>query len=236
MRALTLRAEIVLGGLLVARHRTFRLAVALVLVLVVVAGSARGDAANTPTVLVTAGTLGAIAGARLLAPGAALASVLRTGAGWWVAPVGRLTGSALLLVPVVGAGVLALVWPAEGWGMAARCGVLAWGYGITWAACTLALSPILGAGPTGALGILAVWLGGIPPSAMHSLLGGSAYLQRPTVLLWNALPLGWRAERALAGSITDCAVLGAWLLLGGVMAGWAGGRVRGDGRQWGASP
>jgi hypothetical protein len=236
MRALTLRAEVVLGGLLVGRHRTFRLSLALVLALIVVAGSARGGAVSTHTVLVAAGTLGAVAGARLMAPGAPLESVRRVGATWWVPPVGRVTGSALFLAPVVGAGALALVWPAEEWAAAASCAALAWGYGATWAGCALALAPFLGASPAAALGVLAVWLGGIPPSAVHELLQGTAYLQRPAVWLWNVLPLGWRADRALAGSVPDGALLGAWLVVGLVVAGWASSLPRRDVRRWGDGP
>ena len=235
MHRLTLRAEAVLGGLLVARHQTFRLAVVLALTLVVIAGSARSGVVARNAVLVVGGTVGAVAGARLMAPGAALDSVRRLGALWWVPSLGRLMGAALFLLPMVGAGALALVVPAEGWGGAVRCAALAWGYGLTWAACALALAPMVGASPAAALGMLAVWMGGIPPSAVHELLRGAAYLQRPTVLLWNVLPLGWRAERALGGSAYDGAVLGAWLLAGITVAAWAGSRPQGEVRRWGAS-
>lgn len=235
MHGLTLRAEVVLGGLLVVRHRAFRLAVALVLVLLVIAGSASSGAVARSTVLVAGGTLGAVAGARLMAAGAALESVRRAGAHWWVAPIGRLWGASLFLLPVVGAGSFALVLPAEGWEVAVRGAALAWGYGITWAACTLALAPMAGASSAAALGVIAVWLGGIPPSAVHELLRGAVYLQRPAVLLWNVLPLGWRAGRALAGSVHDGAVIGAWLLGGIAVAAWAGTRPQGEVRRWGAA-
>lgn len=236
MHGLTLRAEIMLGGLLVGRHRSFRLTLLLVLALIVVAGSAQGAAASAHTLLVSAGTLGAVAGARLMAPGAALDSVRRVGATWWVPSVGRLAAVAMVLAPLVGVGALALVRPAEDWVGAVRCGALAWGYGVTWAGCVLALAPVLGASPAAALGVLGVWLGGIPPSAVHEVLRGAAYLQRPAVLLWNALPLGWRAHRVLAGSLPDVAVLGIWLALGIAVATWASSRPRGDTRLWGDAP
>lgn len=233
MRGLTLKAEVVLGGLLVGRDRTFRLSLILVLALLLLAGASAGGVASTHTLLVAAGTLGAVAGARLLAPGPALESVRRAAAVWWVPPVGHLAGSALFLAPVVGAAVLALVRPAENWVGAARCGVLAWGYGLTWASCSLALAPILGASPAAALGVLAVWLGGMPPSAVHELLRGAAVLQSPAVLLWNVLPLGWRAHRALSGNVMDAAVLATWVLAGIGMAAWAGSRPHGDSCRWG---
>lgn len=232
MRGLRLKAEIVMGGLLVGRDRAFRLSLILVLALLLMAGFAAAGTASSHTLLVAAGTLGAVAGARLLAPGPALESVRRAAAAWWMPPVGRLAGSALFLAPVVGAAVLALGLPAEHWVGTVRRGVLAWGYGMTWAACSLALAPILGASPAAALGVLAVWLGGMPPSAVHELLRGAAVLQGPVVLLWNVLPLGWRAHRALAGSGMDAAVLGTWVLLGIGIAAWAGGRPHRDSRGW----
>jgi hypothetical protein len=225
MSALTLQAEVVIGGLLVARHRAFHFAVALAFSLFLLAGASDAGAAAIHTMIVAAGSLGAVAGMRLLAPGAPLVSVRRVAATWWVPPAGRLAGAALFLAPVIAAGALGLIWPDEGWGMAVRAAILCWVFAATWAACTLALAPLLGAGSAGAIGLIAVWLGGISPSAVHQLLDGAVYLQRPAVLAWNVLPLGWRAARALSGSAGDWVLLVAWLAGGLVIGAWAASRT-----------
>jgi len=225
VRLLTLQAEVFLGGLLVARLRAFRLAVALAFALFLVAGASGTGAAAVYTVIVAAGSVGAVAGMQLLAPGAPIIAARQVATSWWVPPVGRLCGAALFLAPVVAAGALGLVGPDEGWGAAMRAGFVGLLFALTWAACTLALAPLVGAAAAGAVGMLAVWLGGIPPTAVHQLLDGATYLQRPAVLAWNTLPLGWRAARAFAGTAGDWVLLGSWLVAGVVVAAWAATRT-----------
>ncbi len=224
MRAIALagKAELVLGLLLIVRHRAVRLTA-----VIGVAGIALGvvgNAAERPglvlhTVLLVGGSLGAVAGSRLLAPGAALSAAWRTASPWWLAPSGRLAGAAVLLAPAVGLAAAVLIAPAKGWVPALELGFGAWVYATAAAATALAAAPVLGASASGGLAMLAVWFGGIPPSAMHELFSEWTYLQRPIVLLWNTLPLGWRASRWLVrGESTDALVLGCWILFGVMLA------------------
>jgi hypothetical protein len=99
-------------------------------------------------------------------------------------------------------------------------------YGTAITAAALAASPVLGASASGTLALLAVWFGGIPPSAMHDLFDGWIYLQRPIVLLWNTLPLGWRASRWFhQGEFGDALLLGAWIVFGVALGAWGGMRA-----------
>ncbi len=227
--ALAVKAELVLGMLLIVRHRTVRLTAALA-VMGIALGMV-GNAAERPglaqqTVLLVGGSLGAVAGSRLLAPGAALAAAWRLGSPWWLPSAGRLMGAALLIAPAVGVASAALVGPASSWEAALQLGFVGWFYAMAIAAVTLAASPFLGASVSGALGLLAVWFGGIPPSAMYEIFGDWTYVQRPIVLLWNALPLGWRADRWLhQAEIGDALLLGAWIVLGIVLGAWGAMRV-----------
>lgn len=227
--ALAGKAELVLGMLLIVRHRTVRLTAAVAVTAValgVVSNAAERPGLAQQTVLLVGGSLGAVAGSRLLAPGAALAAAWRSASPWWLPPCGRLIGAALLLAPAVGVASAALVAPARGWATALELGFGAWAYATAITATALAASPVLGASASGALALLAVWFGGIPPSAMHDLFSGWVYLQRPIVMLWNTLPLGWRASRWLSqAEIADALLLGGWILLGIVLGAWGAARA-----------
>jgi hypothetical protein len=89
-----------------------------------------------------------------------------------------------------------------------------------WMAVVAGAAPLLGEAAAGVLSVLLVWIGGITPSAVHQLLTGAPYLQRPAVLAWNVLPLGWRVERATAGGAADLVLLGAWVVAGILVAAW----------------
>lgn len=227
--ALASKAELVLGMLLVVRHRTMRLSGVLALLGMTLAMFA--DASTRPglarhTVLLLGGSLGAVAGSRLLAPGAALAAAWRCGSPWWLPAMGRLAGVALLAVPTVGVAAAALTGTTSSWHGAIQLGFIAWVYTVAVAATALASSPFLGASVSGALGLLAVWFGGIPPSAMSELLTQWPYVQRLSVLLWNVLPLGWRARRWLELAETgDALLLATWIVLGVALGAWGTVRV-----------
>jgi len=218
-----------LAVLLVVRHRAVRFAAALAVVVLLLADL--GHAVDRPgaaeaTALVVVGSLGAVAASRLLGSGTALAALRKAAAPWWLSPGIRLTGVALLLTPVVGVATVALAGSGGNGDGAMRFGGVVWVASTACAAGTLALSPFLGASVSGALGLLAVWFGGIPPSAMHEVFGGWTVFQRPVVLLWNTLPLGWRATRWLQhGEAADGLMLGAWILAGIVIGGWGAARA-----------
>jgi hypothetical protein len=215
--------------LLVIRHRTMRLTAALAVMgitLAMVGNAAQRPGLAQQTVLLVGGSLGAVAGSRLLAPGAALVAAWRSASPSWLPSIGRLVGAALLIAPAVGLASAVLVGPVTDWRAALQLAFVGWTYATAIAAVTLAASPFLGASVSGALGLLAVWFGGIPPSAMAELFGDWIYLQRPVVLLWNGLPLGWRANRWLHQAVLgDALLLGTWIVVGIVLGAWGAVRV-----------
>ena len=225
MSALT--AEVVLGVRLVVRHRSFRLAVALAMALLAAAATSDNAVVARHAVFVAAGTLGAVSGVRLTAPGAALWAIRQAAADWWMPPVGRLIGALAASGPVVVLGGLALAFLSEGWRAPASAALAGLLFLAVWTASASAVAPLLGEAAAGAIALFFVWFGGLTPSAVQRLLAGSAYLQRPAVLVWNALPLGWRVDRALrnfrgfVGSMGDLVVLGSWLLTVLLIAAWA---------------
>jgi hypothetical protein len=172
------------------------------------------------TLCVAAGTLGALTGTRLTAPAAALFALRRSAAPWWIPPVGRLLGGLVVSSPVLLIGIGVLVRVGAEPVMVGRSALLASLFLGAWTALAAAVAPVIGEAAAGALCLLLVWLGGIAPSAVHQLLAGAPYLQRPAVLAWNVLPLGWRVERAVAGGAGDPLMLGAWLLAGLLIAAW----------------
>jgi hypothetical protein len=106
----------------------------------------------------------------------------------------------------------------------AGLGRIAWvtgGYAVTLIACTMTLSPILGASTAATVACFAVWLGGVPPSAVSGALESWPLLQRVAVSMWSVLPLPWRALRWLAGGpVADPLLLAAWGVIGVALAGW----------------
>ncbi len=223
---LATKAEAVLASQLVLRHRTPRLTGFLVLVVAALwFVRSREGAAVLPdarTVLLIAGTLGAVAASRLVAPGGALTCAYRVAGQWWMVPVGRTIGSLLVTLPLVGVAVLVLGAPASSLSGLCTLAMAALAYTAVTTSCVLACTPLLGSSIAATLGLVATWLGSLPPSAVHVALAKWPVVQGPVVLLWNLLPLNWRAARLFAQpGYSDSMVLLIWLLLGVGSAAWA---------------
>jgi len=180
-------------------------------------GPAGGSSAAT--VLLMTGTLAAVAGSRLLAPGAALAASRRVAAVWWLAPSGRLIGALFAILPVVAVSVLAGGRPGPEFPKLATVTTL---YAAAAASLVLALAPLIGASAAAAFGFVGAWLGMLPPSGIHVALDNWPVVQKPAVWLWNMLPLGWRANRLFEGdTAVDAVVLLCWVVAGVTAAAWA---------------
>ena len=172
-------------------------------------------------VLVAAGTLSAVAGSRLLAPGGALTAAQMSAAAWWLAPAGRLLGAACVVVPLTLTSILVLLAPRAPLtahvGVAAVAGV----YVASVIALSAALAPAVGASAAAAFGLAGAWLGPMPPSDIYTLFEPVPLLQHPLVLAWNVLPLPWRAARWIAcGNASDALLLIGWVILGIFAAAW----------------
>ncbi|MEE8193841.1 MAG: hypothetical protein V3T74_13935 [Gemmatimonadales bacterium] len=213
-----------LGTLLVVRHRSVRLVSMLagIVLLLGMLGPGAGVAPTPHWLFLICGSLVAVAGARLLAPGAALTSARRVAGPWWLAPGGRLLGGLILLVPFLALGTVIAGAPGGDAAGALRLAGIALLYAAALGGLALALAPLLGATAAGSLGLVGAWLGGIGPSDVHTLLAGWGFVQRPAVLLWNTLPLAWRAERWYReGATDDLIVLAAWVPVAFALAAWA---------------
>jgi len=227
MRGLLLaaKAEAVLGAHLVMRHRTARLAALLVLVVVLATvfrnPEAQGTERGPSNLVLVCGTLAAVAGSRLTAPGAALSAAYRVAARWWLVPCGRLVGALLVVLPVVGVTAIA-VGPSQGHGVEETSVLVASClYTGAVASTVMAATPVAGSSTAATIGLLMAFLGGLRPSAVHLALEAVPFIQRPLVLLWNVMPLSWRAVRWIEDGISvDGLVLGGWLLAGLCAAGW----------------
>lgn len=222
---LALQAEVVIGVLLVLRHRTLLLAGLLVLILLVSHMIAQSDGAATGSAvwvtLVVAGSLVAVAASRLLAPGANLAAAYRVAAAWWLVPAGRLVGGLAVTLPGVFAVALVVgATSVTAWQLV-QLGLLTAGYAASAGALIMAVTPVVGASAAAALGFAVAWFGTVPPSGVSILLERWPLLQGPLVLLWNTLPLSWRAIRWLdRGGLVDPLVIVAWLPLAVATAAW----------------
>lgn len=235
---LKLKAEVVLAVQLVSRHRATRLAVLLVLMLIaaVAAGDGSGVAGRIRVVLVAAGTLGAVAGSRLLAPGGALAAARMSAGDWWLAPAGRLLGAVCIVAPVCFVGVVALLAPHAPLITHLGVGAVATVYAAGVTAVTAALAPAWGASAAAALGFFGAWLGPVPPSDVYALFAPVPLLQHPLVLGWNVLPLPWRAARWIEnGTAGDGLLLIGWIALGILAAAWSTSRFHRAEREPGVS-
>lgn len=222
--ALAVKAEVVMGAHLVLRHRAPRLATLLALLVVVLAVLRDvGDTSGTGqagTVFVIGGTLAAVGASRLLAPGAALAGARRVAALWWLVPTGRLIGALLVIAPIAGIAALTL-GPHESGPGTIRLALIGTVYTAAMASVILACAPALGASAAAAVGLSAAWIGGLPPSAILNALDRWPLAQRPLGILWNLLPLNWRAVRWLQdGLLADGFVLLSWIALGILAAAW----------------
>lgn len=221
LELLAVKGEAVLGALLAVRHRAVRMTAILSLLILVLA-LVQGGAASTHTLFGVGGCLAAVAGSRLLAPGAALTAARRAAGPWWLAPAGRLAGVLLLLAPVLAVGAAALTASGGGETPFLPLGIAALLHAAALGALTLALAPAFGASAAGMLGLVGALLGGLRPSEVLELFVGWPYAQRVAVTAWNLLPLSWRAARWLRdGTLQDPAVLGAWVVAGVALAAWA---------------
>ena len=222
-----LKADIVLGAQLVSRHRSPRLAAVLVLALLVAAGGYHPapNSARVPMAVVAVGVLAAVAASRLFAPGGALAANRAAAARWWVAPVGRLTGALLLVLPLGLAGTAFLVLPGAGLAHLIRVSIGLLVYVTALAAGTAAITPLVGSSPAAVIGLASAWFGVIAPSALGTLLGGWPFVARPLVALWNVLPLPWRLMRWIGnGTVADPGMLALWIVVGITVLAWSPGR------------
>ena len=222
---LGLQAEVAIGVLLVLRHRTLLLAGLLVLVVLVSHMIARSGGAATGSAVwvsqVVAGSLVAVAASRLLAPGANLAAAYRVAAAWWLVPTGRLVGGLAVTLPAV----VAVAFVVGGTSVTAlqlvRLGLVTAGCAASAGALIMAVTPVVGASAAAALGFAGAWFGTVPPSGVSTLLERWPLLHGPLVLLWNTLPLGWRAIRWLdRGGLADPLVIVVWLPLAVAAAAW----------------
>jgi hypothetical protein len=227
MRRLLLaaKAEAVLAVHLVIRHRTPRLAALLLLVVVLStvlrSHATEGAARSLWSLLLVCGTLAAVSGSRLMAPGAALSAAYRVAAPWWLVPAGRLAGAMLVVLPVVGVTTIAM-GPSQSRGAEVPVLLVSCVYTGAVASTVAAATPVAGSSAAAALGLLLAWLGGLRPADIYFALEPVPFVQRPIVFLWNVLPLNWRAVRWMEdGVLADGLLLGGWLLAGVCVAGWA---------------
>jgi hypothetical protein len=217
------KAEIVFGTLLVVRNRAVRLACGLALttgILLSVQEAERFPGAHQPRVVfLIAGTLAAVAGSRLFAPGGALAASRQVATTWWLVPLGRLAGALLAVLPVVVVPVIAMELSHAdplllGFSVAM--------FGAAVASFSLSLAPIVGSSAAVAVAVASVWIGALPTAALHQWIEKWPVAKDAIVLLWKTLPLLWRADRLFTeSSPTDALVLGVWIVVGFVVASWA---------------
>jgi len=220
---LAVKAQAVLAVLVTTRHRTVRMAMvsATVIVLFEAVRVGSGLSQSGSTVLVVSGWLSAVAASRVLAPGAALDAARRVAGPWWLAPAGRLLGTMALVVPVTWVAASLLTSGSGAWPALVRICVGAALYASALAALVMALPPLWGATAAGTLGLLLAVLGVVPPSGMAQLTESWPLVQRPVVLLWNSLPLGWRATHWMQyGGARHLAILALWVGAGVALASW----------------
>ena len=227
------KAEMVFGALLVVRNRTVQLACLLSLIVVVLSlmdtlgRNSRTD--QQATVLLIAGTIAAVVGSRLLAPGGALAASRQVAARFWLVPFGRLAGGVLVVLPVVAVAAFSLRSAEAG---PVQLSIIAAVYAAAIASAVLTLAPAAGGSASAVVGCVSVWVGVVPPAEVQAVLEKWPLLQRPLVLIWHLLPLQWRAGRLLDSlSWIDALVLISWIVIGVVFAGWVTTPVR-SGDRW----
>ncbi len=225
-RALALKAEVVLSVQLITRHRVPRLALLLagILLLALFEGDPAGVVARQRTVLLIAGSLGAVAGARLLARGGPLGGARCAAAPALLPPVGRLIGALLLVGPVL----LAVTMATLGSGpVLAGTVIVALVYAAASVVAAMALTPAVGTSLAAALGFVSALAGLARPSQVAVLLGAWPVPRAVAGLLWNGLPLPWRAGRWLTqgASAGDPWVLLGWIVAGLLASAWVVERV-----------
>jgi hypothetical protein len=221
---LAAKGEMVIGALLVVRHRAVRLAMVLattVVLLVVLQGAGQTSAAyQSGSIFLISGSLAAVAGSRLMAPGAALAASRQAATVWWLVPTGRLIGALGVVLPVVTASAIASGMVSSG-SLHLSVAVAVATYSAAVTSSVLALSPVVGASLAAAIGFVSVWVGFVPPRALDELLAGLPVARYTLVPLWHVLPFQWRAARLLNSCLSfDALLLIGWTVAGVVTAGW----------------
>lgn len=216
------KAEMVMGFLLLVRHRSVRLAgvlAAAVVLLSVVSKTGRTSGEHlVDTMLVLTGTLAAVAGSRLLAPGGALAASRQAAAHCWMAPLGRLAGAFILVLPVVCIVAFSLCTAEHN---PLRLTLVTALYAGAVASGVMALAPAIGATAASAAAFVVVWVGAVPASDLRALLESWPLLHRAIVGTWNVLPLHWRAVQLLdTGNAVDGLILIGWVVFGVAAASW----------------
>ncbi len=217
------KAEVLLGTLLTARNRAVRLVCILAMTLggvLSVQDVERIPAAHRPlTVFLIAGTLAAVAGARLFAPGGALAALRQVGAAWWLAPVGRLTGALLVVMPVVAVAVVAIkVVGADPLLLGASVTI----YAAAVASFSFSLAIFVGSSTAVTATLVLVWVGAVPAAAPNTWFEQWTVVRAAWSVFWNTVPLPWRAGQLLrVGSPVDALVLAGWVVAGILLVGWA---------------
>jgi hypothetical protein len=215
------KAEAVLALQLALRHRAVRLAAGLAAVALVLSGDA--GAAGALLVL-AAGAVGVVAASRPLAPGPAWHAARRAAALPLTVATGRAIGLGLLIFAVAAAALPILAGGAAGGAAWWALGLAVLG-GLALSALVLPLAPVLGASAAGAVGLILLLAGQLPPTTVWGLSARWPAVRAPLVLAWNVLPLPWRVEQGAAG---DIALLALWIPLGVAAAAWrlAGARAR----------
>lgn len=213
-RRLRLKAEIAFGVQLVVRHRAPRFAALLVALVVLLVRHGGGSPEQlSRTLLLAAGTLAVVGASRAFTPGAAVAAARRVAGPIWLAPCGRLAG--VLLVALAGTAAAAAVLYAEDIGAGFVALVVSLCFAAAVGSLTAALTPLVGASSAATLGFVPVWLGSASPDAVARLLVMWPHAVRPVVVLWNVLPLPWRALDFLARPHTEpVLLLAAWVVVG----------------------
>jgi hypothetical protein len=221
--ALRSKAEIVLGSLLVMRHRTPALAGVLALAVFLPAhfrGS--GVERQVGALLLAGGTVGAVAASRLMSPGPALSAAWRVAGPGYLAPAGRLVGAGLVTLPFAWAAVLLVGWGIGEAASVGRLGAAVTVFTLATMAVVMAMTPLVGSSSAAAIGLAGVWVGGLSPSVVLVTLERWPAVQRPLVLAWNVLPLNWRAFRWAARDVAvDGVLLGIWIVGGIGIAAWS---------------
>ncbi|UCG87351.1 MAG: hypothetical protein JSW71_02050 [Gemmatimonadota bacterium] len=219
------KAEVLMGVLLVVRHRTPRLAGVLVLAIVaskLMAHSTDGAGGGAVWInLVAGGSLAAVATSRLLAPGANLAAGYHAASWWWLVPAARLVGGLAVTVPVLTAATLLLGATSLTVPEVVRLGMVTACYAASCGALVLAVTPVMGGSGAAAAGFILAWFGTVPPSGVATLVERWPPVEGPLVLMWNTLPLGWRAARWFEhGDLSDPILFLFWLPVGIAAAAW----------------
>lgn len=212
------RAEVVLAAHVLAGGRAMRLVVLLVASFAVLLGSSSGTltvGSVRQFLVLAAGVVGATAGAIAFEPGASCFAVRRAAAPAWVHASGRWVAVLTLVVgAVVATGAAAVV--GGGRVSAAFVGAALLFGGAT-AGMSAAFAPHLGSSAAGAVGLVTVWFGFVPPQLVASVLDGWPPAANGLSWLWHIVPMPWRAEQ-ISVAPEHAAHLGLWLVGGPAVA------------------